>query len=120
MAIRVAEQHADLVLSHVAREDAEVRDQTVHGHHFDLSRKETIFIPPEKCAEWLREKEPVFAQVREWCGAPAVEAFDELRALRQENARLRTLIGDEVSRLEGQGEQHEARRLRKRLDGEGR
>lgn len=117
LTIRVAERYADLVLSHVAKEEAEVRDQAVHGHYFDLSRKETIFIPPEKCAGWLREKEPVFAQVREWCGAPAVEAFDERRALRQENARLRTLIGDEVRRLEGQGERREARRLQKRLDG---
>lgn len=120
MAIRASERYTDLVLSHVAKEDAEVRDQAVHGHYFDLSRKETILIPPERCAEWLREKEPVFAQVREWCGAPAVEEFDELNALRRENARLRTLIGDEVSRLEGRGEQHEARRLQKRLDGKGR
>lgn len=120
IAIRVAERYVDLVLGHVAKEEAEGRDQAVHGHYFDLSRKETIFIPPEKCAEWLREKEPVFAQVREWCGAPAVKAFDELKALREENARLRTLIGDEVRRLEGQGEQHEARRLQKRLDGKGR
>jgi hypothetical protein len=118
IAIRVAERHADLVLRHVAKEEAEVRDQAVHGHYFDLSRKETIFIPPEKCAEWLREKEPVFAQVREWCGASAVEAFDEMTALRKENARLRTVIGDEVRRLEGQGEPQEARRLQRRLDRE--
>jgi hypothetical protein len=118
IAVSVAERYADLVLSHVAKEEAEVRDQAVHGHYFDLSRKEQVFIPPEKCAEWLREKEPVFAQVREWCGAPAIKAFDELKALRQENARLRTVIGDEVRRLEGQGEQHEARRLQKRLERE--
>lgn len=103
IAIRVAERYADLVLSHVAKEEAEVRDQAVHGHYFDLSRKEQVFIPPEKCAEWLREKEPVFAQVREWCGAPAVDAFDELTALSTENARLRALITGEVTRLEEQG-----------------
>ena len=40
--------------------------------------------PPERCAEWLCEKEPVLAQVRAWCGAPAVDAFDELTALRNE------------------------------------
>ncbi len=116
LAIRVAERYTDLLLNYVAKEEAEVRDQAVHGHYFDLSRKETIFIPPEKCAEWLREKEPVFAQVREWCGASAVEVFDERSALREENARLRQLIGDEVRRLEQQGEQHDARRLQRRLD----
>ena len=35
-----------------------------------------VFIPPEKCTDWLREKEPVFAQVRESCGAAAVEEFN--------------------------------------------
>lgn len=25
-------------------------------------------VPPEQCAEYLRDKEPIYAVVREWCG----------------------------------------------------
>lgn len=120
IAIRVAERHTERVLDHVAKEEAELRDYATHGHYFRWSRKEEeVFIPPERSAERLREQEPVFALVREWCGAPATEAFNELVALREENTRLRDLIIEETRRLEGQGEAHHARWLRRRLDRKG-
>jgi hypothetical protein len=120
MAIRVAERYTERVLEHVAKEEAELRDHATYGHYFRWSRKEEeVFIPPERSAERLREQEPVFALVREWCGVPATEAFNELLALREENARLRDLIIEETRRLEAQGEAHHARWLRRRLDRKG-
>ena len=61
----------------------------------------------------------MYVLVREWCGAPETEEFNELVALREENARLRGLIIEESQRLEVQGETHHARWLRRRLDRQG-
>ncbi len=115
IAMRVAERHAHLVLAKVDREERELREGAVHGRHVDLSRREQIYIPPERCAERLRNEEPVFELVRAWCGVEAVEKFDEIAALRTEVARLRALIDDTVERLSGQGFEREARRLRKKV-----
>jgi hypothetical protein len=120
IAMRVAERHAERVLAHVAKEEAELRDHATYGYYFRWSRKEEeVFVPPERSVERLRQEEPVYALVREWCGAPATESFNELVALREENARLRELIMEESKRLEAQGEAHHARWLRRRLDRQG-
>lgn len=57
--------------------------------------------------------------MREWCAAPATEAFNELVTHREENARLRDFIVEESKRLESQSEAHPARWLRLRLDQQG-
>ena len=46
---------------------------------------------------------PVFALVRSWCGAEAVDRFDELVALRAEVARLGELVERAVDALRKRG-----------------
>ena len=86
-------------------------EKAVHGDFFDYGSW-SGYVPAERCAEYLREREPVFAQVREWCGQPAVERFDEVGALRAEVRRLRELVIRAAERLEAAGHSQLAKRLR--------
>lgn len=97
----------------VAKEEEELRQHAVHGEYFDHGQSFSGYIPGERCLERLREREPVFALVREWCGAAAIERFDELVALREEVRRLRELITREAERLDASGEGQRSAWLRK-------
>jgi hypothetical protein len=107
----VAQKYPDEVLAWVANEEEQLREEAVHGKAFD-DGPWLGHIAAERCAEYLREREPVFAQVREWCGQPAVERFDEVVALRAEVRRLRELVVRAADRLEAAGHSHLAKRLR--------
>jgi hypothetical protein len=107
----VAQKYADEILARVANEEERLRQAAVQGRFFE-DGSWSGHVPPERCAEYLREREPVFAQVREWCGQPAVERFDELGALRAEVLRLRELVTTTAERLEAAGHSHLAKRLR--------
>jgi hypothetical protein len=112
LALRVAERHTEHVLARVAKEEKQLQESAVHGEYFRLSRRDPeLYIPPERCAERLREDQPVFGKVREWCGRTAVKRFDELAELRAEVVRLRDLIEDAVRRLREAGHPHIAKRL---------
>ena len=91
----------------------------MHGDFFDYGSW-SGYVPAERCAEYLRKREPVFAQVREWCCQPAVERFDEAVALRAEVRRLRELVIRAAERLEAAGHSQLAKRLRNEGEGRGR
>lgn len=116
IAIRVAERYPNLLLQTVADDESELQVGAVHGRYVELTRREQLYIPRERCAEDLRQKEPVFALVRSWCGSTAVQTFDEVTALRVEVSRLRMVITDTARGLDEDGRQQDARRLRKKLD----
>ena len=116
VAQRFAERHAERVLAKVAEDESELQDEAIHGHYFEWSRGETGYIPAEKCAERLREQQPVFDLVRMWAGATAVERFDELKALHAEVERLRTIVEDAAKRLDSAGLGRAAKQLRRELD----
>jgi len=78
------------VLRDIAEEETELREAAVRGRSFDHGSW-SGHIPAEKCAEELYERQPVFALVREWCGQPAVDRFDEVAALRVEISGSRGL-----------------------------
>lgn len=107
----VAQKYADEILARVANEEERLREEAVQGK-FSEDGSWSGYVPAERCAEYLREREPVFAQVREWCGQPAVERFDEVVALRAEVRRLRELIIRAAQRLEAAGHSQLAKRLR--------
>jgi hypothetical protein len=111
----VAERYAHGVLAKVAEEEEQLRQEAVHGKTFD-DGPWPRHIPAERCAECLREREPVFAQVREWCGQPAVERFDEVVALRAEVQRLRELVVRAAGQLEAAGHSRLAKKLRKEAE----
>lgn len=114
IAMRVAECYADRVLAAIDQKESELQEQAVHGEWVEWSKGRSFEIPPEKCAERLRDEEPVFALVREWCGQPANERFDEVVALRAEVKRLRSVIVETATRLDTEGLAREAARLRKK------
>jgi hypothetical protein len=120
LALRLTERYTEQVLAHVAKEEAELQEGAIHGRYFRLSRRDPkLYISPERSAERLREEQPVFDKVREWCGGAAVKRFDELAELRAEVVRLRDLTELAAKRLREAGHPHIAKRLlneMKRLD----
>jgi len=107
----VAQKYADEVLANVAKEEHQLREEAVHGKAFD-DGPWSGHIPADRCAKYLREREPVFTQVREWCGQPAVERFDEVIGLRAEVRRLRELVIRAAGQLEAAGHSRLARKVR--------
>jgi hypothetical protein len=96
----ICERYADDVLETVGKEEAELRDEAVRGRVVDGKRgRDDYVIPRENCAEYLRKKEPIYAVVREWCGGVSSDRWNELEALREHNARLRTLVSETASFL---------------------
>ena len=89
----------------------------MHGEYVDEGPSWSGYIPPERRAEYLREREPVFALVRKWCGHQAVERFDELVALRKEVRRLHELLERGAERLEAAGHPEQAAWLRRQAEG---
>ena len=66
------------------KEEQQLREEAKHGKYLDWGKGALPSqVPPERCAEYLLEREPVFALVREWCGAEAGHQFDELVELRR-------------------------------------
>jgi hypothetical protein len=63
----------------------------------------------------VRELEPIHALIRRWCGQEASEEFDQVLALREEVARLRTLVQEIARWLNHYGHPVKAGLLRKEL-----
>jgi hypothetical protein len=115
----IAQNFPEEPLARVAKEKEELQEQAVHGRDFDEGPSWSGYIPPERCSDYLREREPVFALVREWCDRPAVDRFDELVALRKEVRRLRELVTRAAERLEADGHPQQAAWLRRQAEGRG-
>lgn len=110
----LAQAYADVVLRMIADEEAQLRHEAIHGKTFG-EEFWSASISPEDCARMLHEREPLFAQVREWCGRPAVERFDEIVALRGEVARIKAIVGRTASHLDEADRPQLASRLRASL-----
>jgi hypothetical protein len=108
----VVERFPKEVLAAVATEERELQDEALHGRAFDTGPWVTR-IPAEKCAEELRKREPVFALVREWCGQPARDHYDEIVALRAEVQRLTEAMVKMADWAEEAGNAAMAKYLRK-------
>jgi len=119
VAERVAQRYADVVLAHVAKEERELQDRVIHGYSFQWDRDHDVYVPPEKCADALRQQQPAFELVREWGGSASTERFNELAALRAEVEGLRKLVEDAATSFENQHLRAEARRLRRALNTRG-
>jgi hypothetical protein len=62
-------------------------------------RDPELGVTAETCAAIYRREQPIMAMVRSWCAADVVQ-FDEMQALRAENARLREVMVAVLERLE--------------------
>jgi hypothetical protein len=118
IARRIAEVYSDLVLGTVDREERHMQEEAIYGHSYSVGRganRTEYEIPPERCVEYLLERKPIFALVRQWCGQAAGARFDEVGELRAELQRLRGLVEDAARRFEESGHPRIARRLRDSL-----
>lgn len=117
LARRTAAVRPEPVLSAIAAEEAELQQGMVSGRTVDslLKKGDSYYEPPSVCAARLREREPLFTKVREWCGQTATERFDEISGLREEVIRLRGLVERAAHDLEAAGRPYDARRLYKAI-----
>jgi hypothetical protein len=108
---RVARASAARLLEEVQREREQLEAEVSRGWYRPPSRDRQQIGPEEE----LREREPVHAVVREWCGAAAVDRFDELVALRAEVVRLGSLVERAVQALRKRGAQATAATIERDL-----
>jgi hypothetical protein len=117
IARRITEKYPEEVLAYIAKEEKELQDGAVYGTVVEYGTRKpwSYEVPPERCAERLREMRPVFDLIREWCGQPAADRYEELNRLRGEVKRLEDLVLETADRLEEAGNMQLARRLRKQV-----
>ncbi|MGV9385744.1 hypothetical protein ACWDRB_58760 [Nonomuraea sp. NPDC003707] len=95
----IATTFSEGIIEAIHREEAELRSEVLYGY----SQRQSWEDAREERKVRLREREPVHALVRQWCGQKAVERFDELIALRNEVVRLGQLLDRAVEALRKRG-----------------
>ncbi|MFI6505684.1 hypothetical protein [Nonomuraea typhae] len=95
----IAATFSEEIIEAIHREEAELRTEALYGYSYRQSWEDAR----EERRVRLREREPVHAVVRQWCGRKAVERFDELLALRNEVERLGKLLDRAVEELRKRG-----------------
>lgn len=106
------------VMRHVLQEEDEMARCVIHGKTYPARRQSPEWhISAERYAEIRTEPyyEPCWKVLREWCGVEAVEQADELRALRQEVARIGQLTLRAVAVLRAAGRRAEAEQIEHEL-----
>jgi hypothetical protein len=99
-----------------AEEDAQ-RESIISGYYISPFWKNSEYeVDPARAEKRLREEQPVYALVREWCGVETVAEFDQVRDLRGEVERLRGLVKSTASWLREAGHPQKAARLLKELN----
>jgi hypothetical protein len=96
---RVAVVFAGHLVGEVHREEERLRSEVTHGWYRAHARDEPEAGPEQALAECAA----AHALVRRWCGAGAVDRFDELVALRAEVLRLGGLVERSVEALRKRG-----------------
>ena len=106
IAMRATGLTPDPIMQYVEHEEADARHEATYGRVY-RQRGGPTHIEPEICISIDEEHgAPVRGILRSWCGAEAVDRWDELRELRLEVLRLGELVqaaADELRR-------HDARR----------
>ncbi len=121
LALRLARmcchRYATEILRYLQTEEKAIQEAVVSGHYESPHPHGIEFnILPSRAREWLREKEPVHALVREWCGETAVTEFNEVLVLRGEVQRLRSIIESMARWLVDSGQTAKANSLMRQLD----
>ena len=120
VALRVAkhccERFSQDVLRYIQREEDELREQITTGRYASRFSEREFGMDCGYAEERLREQEPIFALIREWCGQEAVGEFDRVLELREEVDRLRGLVEDTARWLRDSGHPVKAALVLKQLD----
>lgn len=105
----------------MAEEQRDLRQKAVTGsYRFSRRAKhhQEWETPPEFYVDWLANRQPAFALVRQWCGAGEQDRWQENQALRTEIERLRTLVEGAISTFRSHGHPHLSKRLETEYWGE--
>ncbi|QRX91187.1 hypothetical protein [Streptomyces noursei] len=104
--------HTDRVMADVEREEQRAQREAIYGSYTPgPGKREGHHFSPEVCAQVDREYKPARDLVRQWCGAPAVEAYAELRVLRAEVIRLGRIVEQAVGILRQAGRDKDAAKI---------
>lgn len=111
-----ARQNAPQILQIVASEERAAQREAIHGRWSGGNRSSRYYFEPEQCIELDAEHyRPRRKVLRSWCGAEAVERFDELLELRKEIRRVAEIAQAAIGKLRAAGLQAEASRLERDL-----
>ena len=102
---------------YVANEDRKAQYEAIHGRWSRGGRRSSdYFFEPEDCAEldakYYRRGREV---LRSWCGAEAIDRFDEIAELRKEIRRVGDIAQSAIDALRSAGHAREASRLQRQL-----
>lgn len=117
VATTAAKMNSETILRWVDQHEREARHEAIHGHHYPSSKGQDSFhFEPDHCREYdEKEDRPVREILRGWCGAQAIDRFDELAALRIEVRRIGDIAAEAIRALGEAGESKRATVLEQKL-----
>lgn len=102
IAVRVAPLFGERLVREIAESAENDRVASIYGDDHPGSRD--WYTPPDRAAAWARRMEPLYDQIRRWCGQEQVDRYDELVALRAEVLRVGQVAERAISALEAAGQ----------------
>jgi hypothetical protein len=117
IAAATARTHAAQILDEVGNEEREARHEAIYGRVYRRRNGAVDFIvEPERCAQGDNDYgKPKREILRSWCGADAVEWYDELTDLRKEIRRVGEIAEAAIRALHTAGNTREAAELSRQL-----
>lgn len=117
IAAAAARRNSDPILDVVHREENEARYHAIHGHWYrGHGSRSDHTVPAEICIAVDNEHgKPRRAILREWCGADAVDRYDELAELRKEIHRVGQIAEAAIDALRKAGPTQQADSLARQL-----
>ncbi|MFD9865006.1 hypothetical protein [Streptomyces alboflavus] len=112
----LARTRADHLMAVVHQDERQARQDAIYGHYYrGRGKNPGTHISPDICAEVDRGSQPAYGLLRQWCGADAVESFEELKALRDEVLRIGQLMEQAIGCLRQAGQAKAADRFEQEL-----
>jgi hypothetical protein len=117
IAAAAARRNPAPILDAVQTEENEARHEAIHGRHYRGRGSDPGFtVSAESCISTDNEHgKPRRAILRQWCGAEAVDRYDELVELRKEIHRVGQIAETAIAALRGAGRKPEAENLARQL-----
>jgi hypothetical protein len=117
IASAAARRNPEPILETVRNEENEARHEAIHGRCYrGRGSRPDHTLPAEICIQVDNEHgKPRRAILRQWCGANAVERFDELVELRKEIHRVGQIAETAITALRRAGRKQEAEELARQL-----
>lgn len=117
IAAAAAQHNPAPILEKVLNDENEARYRAIHGHWYrGRGSNPGSTIPAEICIQVDNERgKPQRELLRQWCGAQAVDRFDELVELRKEIHRVGKIAEAAIDALRKAGRKAEAQQLARQL-----